>query len=83
MNNIYFCIDSDELGREVAWQWRDQKSQFFKIWIPKEKDILIIDELTPDERDLVIAEIMHEIEPELRQVRINRNNQAKLRRVKK
>lgn len=83
MNNIYFCIDSDELGREVAWQWRDQKSQFFKIWIPKEEDILIIDELTPDERDLVIAEIMHEIEPELRQVRINRNNQAKLRRVKK
>jgi len=80
-NNIYFCIASDELGREIAWQWKDQKKQFFKTWIPSgETDIQIIDEVTPDEKALVIAEIMHEIEPELRDIRLQRNKQAKERR---
>ena len=81
MNKIYFCIASDELGREIAWQWKDQKKQFFKTWIPSgETDIQIIDEVTPDEKALVIAEIMHEIEPELRDIRLQRNKQAKERR---
>ena len=81
MNNIYFCIASDELGREIAWQWKDQKKQFFKTWIPSgETDIQIIDEVTPDEKALVIAEIMHEIEPELRDIKLQRNKQAKERR---
>lgn len=81
-NNIYFCIASDELGKEIAWSWKekDQKKQFFKTWIPSEDDIQIIDEVTPDERDLVIAEIMHEIEPELRDIKLQRNKQAKERR---
>ena len=80
-NNIYFCIASDELGREIAWQWKDQKKQFFKTWIPSgETDIQIIDEVTPDEKALVIAEIMHEIEPELRDIKLQRNKQAKERR---
>ena len=81
MNNIYFCIASDELGREIAWQWKDQNKQFFKTWIPSgETDIQIIDEVTPDEKALVIAEIMHEIEPELRDIKLQRNKQAKERR---
>jgi hypothetical protein len=80
-NNIYFCIASDELGREIAWQWKDQKKQFFKTWIPSgETDIQIIDEVTPDEKALVIAEIMHELEPELRDIRLQRNKQARERR---
>jgi hypothetical protein len=80
-NNIYFCIASDELGREIAWQWKDQKKQFFKTWIPSgETDIEIIDEVTPDEKALVIAEIMHELEPELRDIRLQRNKQARERR---
>jgi len=79
-NNIYFCIASDELGREIAWQWKDQKKQFFKTWIPVEDDIEIIDEVTPDNKALVIAEIMHEIQPELRDIRLQRNKQAKERR---
>tara|TARA_S200002703_G_scaffold15288_1_gene13067 strand:+ start:527 stop:787 length:261 start_codon:yes stop_codon:yes gene_type:complete len=81
MNNIYFCIASDELGREIAWQWKDQNKQFFKTWIPSgETDIQIIDEVTPDEKALVIAEIMHEIQPELKDIRLQRNKQAKERR---
>ena len=80
-NNIYFCIASDELGREIAWSWKDQKSQFFKSWIPSgETDIQIIDQVTLHEKALVIAEIMHEIEPELRDIRLQRNKQAKERR---
>jgi len=80
-NNIYFCIASDELGREIAWQWKDQKKQFFKTWIPSgETDIQIIDSVTPDEKALVIAEIMHEIQPELRDIRLQRNKQARERR---
>ena len=79
-NNIYFCIASDELGREIAWKWRDQKQQFFKLWIPTEEDIEIIDTVTSNEKALVIAEIMHEIEPELRDIRLQRNKQAKERR---
>ena len=80
-NNIYFCIASDELGREIAWQWKDQKKQFFKTWIPSgETDIQIIDEVTPDEKALVIAEIMHEIALELKDIKLQRNKQAKERR---
>lgn len=79
-NNIYFCIASDELGREIFWQWKDQKKQFFKTWIPSEDDIQIIDEVTPYKKDLVIAEIMHQIEPELRDIRLQRNKQARERR---
>ena len=79
-NNIYFCIASDELGLEVAWQWRDEQKQFFKSWIPKASDIFIIDELSEDDRERVKAEIMHEIEPELREERLRQNKQAKERR---
>ena len=80
MNNIYFCIASDELGREIAWSWKDQKKQFFKTWIPSGDDIQIIDEVTPDEKALVIAEIMHEIALELKDIKLQRNKQAKERR---
>ena len=79
-NSIYFIINSEELKREVAWEWRDQKKQFFQTWVPTEADIVLIDELTPDEREIIKAEIMHEIEPELREERLRRNKQAKQRR---
>ena len=79
-NNIFFIINSTELNREVAWEWKDQKKQFFQTWVPTEDDIVLIDELTPDERDIIKAEIMHEIEPELREERLRRNKQAKERR---
>ncbi len=79
-NNIYFIINSTELNREVAWEWKDQKKQFFQTWVPTEADIVLIDELTPDEREIIKAEIMHEIEPELREERLRRNKQAKQRR---
>ena len=79
-NNIFFIIDSSELNREVAWEWKDQKKQFFKTWVPTEDDIVLIDELTPDEREIIKAEIMHEIEPELREERLRRNKQARERR---
>ena len=29
-NNIYFIINSAELNQEVAWEWKDQKKQFFQ-----------------------------------------------------
>ena len=79
-NNIFFIINSTELNREVAWEWKDQKKQFFQTWVPTEADIVLIDELTPDEREIIKAEIMHEIEPELREERLRRNKQAKQRR---
>ena len=79
-NNIYFIINSEALKREVAWEWKDQKKQFFQTWVPTEDDIVLIDELTPDEREIIKAEIMHEIEPELREERLRRNKQAKQRR---
>ena len=79
-NNIYFIINSEELKREVAWEWQDQKKQFFQTWVPTEADIVLIDELTPDEREIIKAEIMHELEPELREERLRRNKQAKQRR---
>ena len=79
-NSIYFIINSTELNREVAWEWQDQKKQFFQTWVPTEDDIVLIDELTPDEREIIKAEIMHEIEPELREERLRRNKQAKERR---
>ena len=79
-NNIFFIINSTELNREVAWEWKDQKKQFFQTWVPTEADIVLIDELTPDEREIIKAEIMHEIEPELREERLRRNKQAKERR---
>ena len=79
-NNIFFIINSTELNREVAWEWKDQKKQFFKTWVPTEDDIVLIDELTPDEREIIKAEIMHEIEPELREERLRRNKQARERR---
>ena len=81
-NNIYFCIASDSINKEIAWKWRDQKQQFFKLWIPTEEDIEIIDTVTSDEKALVVAEIMHEIEPELRDIKINRNKKARQRRKK-
>ena len=79
-NSIYFIINSTELNREVAWEWQDQKKQFFQTWVPTEDEIVLIDELTPDEREIIKAEIMHEIEPELREERLRRNKQAKQRR---
>ena len=79
-NSIFFIINSTELNREVAWEWKDQKKQFFQTWVPTEDDIVLIDELTPDEREIIKAEIMHEIEPELREERLRRNKQAKERR---
>ena len=79
-NNIYFNINSTELNREVAWECQDQKKQFFQTWVPTEDDIVLIDELTPDEREIIKAEIMHEIAPELREERLRRNTQAKQRR---
>ena len=81
-NSIFFIINSTELNREVAWEWKDQKKQFFQTWVPTEADIVLIDELTPDEREIIKAEIMHEIEPELREERLRRNKQAKERRNK-
>jgi hypothetical protein len=81
-NNIYFIINSKELKREVAWEWQDQKKQFFQTWVPTEADIVLIDELMPDERALVKAEIMHELEPELREERLRRNKKARERRNK-
>ena len=79
-NRIFFIINSTELNREVAWEWKDQKKQFFQTWVPTEANIVLIDELTPDEREIIKAEIMHEIEPELREERLRRNKQAKQRR---
>ncbi len=30
-NNIFFVINSTELNREVAWEWKDQKKQFLRL----------------------------------------------------
>ena len=79
-NILYFCIQSTELNKEIAWYWKDQKKQFFKTWIPTEDDIALLDELNPDEAALVKAEIMHELEPELREERLRVNKLAKERR---
>lgn len=83
MMKIYFCIQSTELDREVAWEWKDQKKQFFKTWIPTIDDIVLIDELNPEDREIVKHEIMREIEPELIRDRERRNQRARERRANK
>lgn len=83
MMKIYFCIQSTELNREIAWEWKDQKKQFFKTWIPTIDDIVLIDELNPEDREIVKHEIMREIEPELIRDRELRNKKAKERRANK
>ena len=80
MNKIFFCIQSTELNKEIAWCWKDQKKQFFKTWVPTINDILLIDELDPEDREIVKHEIMREIEPELIRDRELRNKRARERR---
>ncbi len=83
MMKIYFCIQSTELDREVAWEWKDQKKQFFKTWTPTIVYIALLDELNPEDREIVKHEIMREIEPELIRDRELRNKRARERRANK
>ena len=79
--NPIFKIDTDNHGT-IDWQYANSEKIFHKTWIVKRKDIILLCDLSQENKKEILDELMIEIEKDNQMVKDRNNKLAKERRVR-